>query len=189
MNLNIDNEIIQVIMEFKELLQRHHSQLYQIENKNHSITIQANLSIISCRGTLSRMNQIVLDTPFQNEKDEITFFKKIKSIPLSNLIYYSEVLNFEKQYPKADKKEQATYTKKEIGKINRFYNYNLDFIQYIKEDRTNYDMMFYTRSNHDSLNYTNLSLYYSAPGFTTSHDFLLGKEKALTCILNICKKS
>lgn len=175
-------------MEFTELLQRHHSQLYDIEKKNHDINILAHLAIISCRGTLSRMNQIVLDTPFQNEKAEITFFKKIKSIPLSKLIYYSEILNFENRYPKADKKEQATYTKKEIRKINRFYNYNLDFILYVKEDRANYDTIFYTRNNHDSLNYTNLSMYYRAPEFTTSHDFLLGKVKGFDMYIHYLQK-
>jgi hypothetical protein len=134
------------------------------------------------------MNQIVLNTPFKNEKDEIIFFKTIKSIPLSTLIYYSEILNFEKQYPKANKKEQTNYTKKEIRKINRFYNYNLDFIQYVKEERANYDTMFYTRSNHDSLNYTNLSLYYHAPEFTTSHDLLLGKVKGFDMYIHYLQK-
>jgi hypothetical protein len=105
-------------VEFKELLQRHYTELYEIENKNYDIRKQANLSIISCRRILTKMNQIVLDTPFQNEAAEITFFKKIKSIPLSKLIYNSKILNLENQYPKANKKEQAKYIKKKIRKIN-----------------------------------------------------------------------
>lgn len=164
-------------MEFKKLLHRLSTQLNQIKNKNDDITKQANLSIISCRRTLSEMNQIVLNTPFKNEESEITFFKKIKAIPLCKLIYYSEILNFENQYPKANKKEQTKYIQKKIKKINKFYSYNLDFIQYIREDRTNFDALFYTRTNYDSLNYTNTSLYYRTPEFSTSHDFLLGKVK------------
>ena len=58
-NKNIDNELIPIIMEFKELLQRHYTELDEIENKNYDIRKQANLSIISCRRILTKMNQIV----------------------------------------------------------------------------------------------------------------------------------
>ncbi len=45
----------------------------------------------------------------------------------------------------------------------------------MREERANFDTQFYTRTNADISNYTNLSLYRFIPEFTTSHDFLLGK--------------
>jgi len=162
-------------MDFDKLLQGHYTELHEIENSNYQIRKQASLSIISCRRILSKMSHIIINTPFQNEAAEILFFKKIKSIPLSQLIYNTKILNFENQYPKAIKKVQTKYIKKEIRKVNRFYDYNLDFIQYVREERVNFDAQFYTRTNGDILNYTNLSLCRFLPEFTTSHDFLLAK--------------
>jgi len=170
-------------MEYKKLLNQLSEQLNQIENQNKEITQQANLSINYCRKTLSKMNQIVLKNSFENEEYEIDFFKRIKIKPLSKLVYYSEILTFEIQYPKASKEEQIKYIEKRIHKINKFYSYNLDFIQYVREDKCHFDSLYYTRVNCNSYNFTNTKLYYRTPEFSTSHDILLGKLKGYDLLI------
>jgi len=129
------------------------------------------------------MHQIVLTNSFENEESEIEFFKKTKIIPLSKLVFYSEVLTFEIQFPKATKEEQIKYIEKRIKKIIKFYDYNIDFIQYVREDKTHFDTLYYTRVNCDSYNFTNTKLYYRTPDFSTSHDILLGKLKGYDLLI------
>jgi len=170
-------------MKFRNLLNELKMQLDLIEKQNKETTQQANLSINYCRKTLSKMNQIVLKNCFENKEYEIDFFKRIKIVPLSKLVYYSEVLTFEIQYPKASKEEQIRYIEKRIHKINKFYSYNLDFIQYVREDKTHFDSLYYTRVNCNSYNFTNTKLYYRTPEFSTSHDILLGKLKGYDLLI------
>jgi len=170
-------------MEYEKLLDKLSAQLILIEKQNEEITQQANLSVNYCKDILSKMNQIVLTNSFENEKAEIDFFKRLKIVPLSKLVYYSEVLTFEIQYPKASKEEQIKYIEKRIHKINKFYSYNLDFIQYVREDKIHFDHLYYTRINCDSYNFTNTKLYYRTPEFSTSHDILLGKLKGYDLLI------
>ncbi len=173
----------ELLMEYKKLLNQLSTQLNQIEKQNNKITKQANLSVIYCRDILSKMHQIVLTNSFENEESEIKFFKKTKIIPLSKLVFYSEVLTFEIQFPKATKEEQIKYIEKRIKKIIKFYDYNIDFIQYVREDKTHFDTLYYTRVNCDSYNFTNTKLYYRTPEFSTSHDILLGKLKGYDLLI------
>lgn len=170
-------------MEYKKLLNQLSARINQIEKDNRVITKQANLSVIYCRDILSKMNQIVLINSFENEESEIEFFKKTKIIPLSKLVFYSEILTFEIQYPKATKGEQIKYIEKRIKKINKFYDYNIDFIQYVRESKTHFDKLYYTRVNNNSYNFTNTKLYYRTPDFSTSHDILLGKLKGYDLLI------
>ena len=170
-------------MEYEKLLNQLNTQLNQIEKHNKEITKQAKLSINYCRDILSKMNQIVLKNCFKNEESEIEFFKKTKIIPLLKLVFYSEILTFEIQYPKASKEEQINYIEKRIKKINKFYDYNIDFIQYAREEKTHFDKLYYTRINNNSYNFTNTKLYYRTPDFSTSHDILLGKLKGYDLLI------
>lgn len=164
-------------MNFKKLIIGLDEQLDQIEKQNMEITQKTKLSITSCEKVLNKMNDFVTSNNFKDKQSEIEFFKEIKVIPLSKLIFYSEILAFEIQYPKANKVEQIKYIEKKIKKINKFYDYNIDFVQYVREDKAHFDASYYTRRNYSAFNFTNLKLYYRTPEFSTSHDILLGKLK------------
>lgn len=171
-------------MNFEILLRQLHFEINEIENKYTDILKRANFSIVTCRVILSKMNHIVSNSSFDNEAEEVNFFKNIKVFPLSKLVYYSEVRSFEIQYPKVSIAEQKKYLEKKIKKINKFFDYNIEFIQYVKEERTHLDAIYYTRKNSNTLNITNTKTYYRAPDFSTSHDILLGKVKAYESFIN-----
>lgn len=171
-------------MDFEILLQELHSNLKEIKVKNSGIVTQANLSIVACRRALSQMSQTISSTCFINEEDEINFFKKIKTQPLSQLVYFSEIRSMEIQYPKGNRQVQSKYLVRKIKKANKFFDYNIEFIQYVKDKKTHYDSLYYTRKNYNSLNVTDTKTYYRAPEFSTSHDILLGKVKGFDLWVN-----
>ena len=171
-------------MKFDSLQEQLCMQLNEIKNQNSNIIKQADLSITACRSILSEMSKIISNSSFIDETDEINFFKKIKIQPLSQLVYFSELRSFEIQYPKACYRDQIEYLEKKIRKVNKFFNYNIEFIQYVRQDKTNLDSSYYIRANYNSLNITDTKSYYRAPDFSTSHDILLGKVKGFDLFIN-----
>ncbi len=175
-------------MKFKKLLKHFDIQLNEIKNEKYTITKEAKLAITTCSNILSELNQIIYNSSFKNMEEEINFHKKIKVVPLSNLIFYCEVLSFENVYPKVNRKEQEKYVKRKIKKVNKFYAYNVDFIQYIKEDRFYLDELYFTKSGINSINFTNTNIYYLSADFSTSHDILLGKLKGFDLLMIYLQK-
>ncbi|MDO7173199.1 RteC domain-containing protein [Mariniflexile sp. AS56] len=139
---------------------------------------RANQSIIICRNLLNTFKKEIIKQGFKSINEEIHFFKNIKQIPLHQLIYHSEIRSFEIQFPRADIIKQRKYVKKKLGKLNRFFLYNMDFEQYIESKQTHLDEQYFTRDYFDNLPITSSKFYFQDPDFSTPYDMLLGKLTA-----------
>ncbi|GMN08396.1 RteC domain-containing protein [Croceitalea sp. MTPC5] len=155
----------------KELL----NELESIKSTTLDIIKQADLSIVLCRNLLSKFKRKVLANGFETPTLEIEFFKDTKQVPLTNLIYYSELRSFEAQFPKGNKTVQKQAILKKIKKLNRFFMVNMDFNQYIEQGRMYLDDRYFTRAFFNKFNVTTSKYYYRDPDFSTSHDLLLAK--------------
>ena len=155
----------------KELL----NELESIHSTILDIIKQADLSIVLCRNLLSKFKKMVLTSDCKDQTKEIEFFKEIKQIPLSNLIYFSDIRSFEAQFPKGNKLIQKQTIIKKLNKLNRFFTVNMDFNQYIEQGRMYLDDRYFTRAYFNKFNVTTSKYYYRDPEFSTSHDLLLAK--------------
>ena len=153
-------------------------ELEEIKLQSRNILEQSYRSIEFCRNLLITLKREVIAKGFDSIEAETEFFKTTKQIPLVHLIYFSEVHSFEIQFPKADKNSQLKFIKKKIGKLNRFFLYNLDFGQYVNSGATHFDKEYYTRDYLDSFHITTSKFYFQDPDFSTPRDMLLGKFKA-----------
>lgn len=167
-----------MLVRLKEISNKFLSELDDIENSNPKIVDCANNSIILCRRTLHKLKSLILQQDFESIENEINFFKNIKQISAIPLIYYSEVRSFELQFPMANNHTQRKYINKKITKLNRFFNLNIDFIQYIEQGHTHFDQHYFTRKFLDSFHIISSKFYFQDPDFTTARDMLLGKVKA-----------
>ncbi len=158
--------------------------LNEIRERNLPILEESFHCINLCRELLHQLKKEVLTTGFDSTSSEILFFKQIKQVPLSKLIYYSEIHSFEIQFPKADKDEQMKTIKKKVKKLNRFFLYNLDFGQYVKSGATHFDREYYTRDHLDTFHITTSKFYFQDPDFCTPRDMLLGKFNAYNKLVN-----
>ncbi len=154
------------------------SQLKELEAGNPKIMDCANGSIILCRQTLHKLKGLLLEKDFESIENEIYFFKNIKQTSIIPLIYYSEVRSFELQFPVANISTQKKYINKKLTKLNRFFNLNIDFIQYIQQGHSHFDRQYFTRNFSDSYHIVSSKFYFQDPDFTTARDMLLGKVKA-----------
>lgn len=154
------------------------TQLLEIKKNSTTILQRSNLSIVVCTKFLSTLKKEIIKNGFDSDSDEIFFFKHTKHIALKHLIYFSEIRSFEIQFPKADKESQLKFIKKKIQKVNRFFIYNLDFIQYVDSKQTYFDKEYYTRKFMASYHITTSKFYFQDPEFCTPRDMLLGKYRA-----------
>ncbi|WP_055436665.1 RteC domain-containing protein [Lacinutrix algicola] len=152
--------------------------LYSIKHNTKTIIERSNQTILSCRNLLHSFKKEIVKNGFKSVNDEIIFFKVVKQIPLIHLIYFSEVRSFEIQFPKGDTQLQQKHIKKKLGKLNRFFLYNIDFGQYIQSNQIHLDQQYFTRDYFDNLPITSSKFYFQDPDFCTPYDMLLGKLKA-----------
>lgn len=136
-------------------------------------------AIALCNKTLAQLQHWVDHHDFESIPSEIYFFKSLKVEPMCNLIYYTEVRTCELQKPKAGKHYQISFFEKELKKINKFFYRNADFVHYMELGYTYLDHQYFSRNQNPEYPVTPLIPYYQFPEFTTSHDVLCAKVKAM----------
>jgi len=170
-------------MDFQSELEKLQKSLKETQVKKPNLLEQSNCCIILCRNLLGKFKKHILKNGFASKPLEIQFFKYIKQIPLRDLIYYSEVRSFELQFPKADVDAQNKYIHKKLKKLNRFYLYNIDFVQYIESQSSHFDEQYYTRNAMDTYQIFSSKFYFQDPDFFTPRDMLLGKYHAFNNLI------
>ncbi|CAM3009383.1 RteC domain-containing protein [Flavobacterium frigoris] len=150
-----------------------------IINSDENHLKKATDGIHLCNKTLADMKERVEQNDFETTPDEIDFFKNIKPLPMSYLIYFTELRSCELRKPKAGTSYQIDFFEKEMRKINKFFSRNLDFVNYMEQGYTYIDHQFFTRNPGNSFPFTPMTDYYQYPEFSSSHDMLWAKIKAM----------
>lgn len=154
-------------------------QIKRIINSESSSLKKAELGIRLCNRTLSELQHMVEKEDFEDSASEINFFRNIKSLPMSYLIYFSEVRNCENSIPKAGNNPKVRFLEKEVKKINKFFSQNKDFVNYMEQSHNYMDPQFFTRNNLDNFPFAPTINYYQYPEFSTSHDMLWAMVQAM----------
>lgn len=163
-------------------------ELKVLDNSIYGVVKKCDLSIDKCRDLIYRFKKQISNFTFESTDSEINFFKTVKQVPLSNLVYYSELRSFEIQFPVGNQDAQKAYIQKKMDKINRFFRYNLDFTQYIEQEKSHLDKNYFTREYFRDMNITSSRYYYRDKDFSTSHDLLLAKLCANKRLIDYLKK-
>ncbi|MDN3664087.1 RteC domain-containing protein [Algibacter miyuki] len=170
-------------MDFKLKTDTFLNSLGEIRNNYHEPIAVSNKSIILCRNLLYNFKKQIIENGFKTEHEEIQFFKRVKQIPLTQLIYYTEIRSFEIQFPKANKDSQKKHITHKLKKLNRFFLYHLDFGHYIETKQSHFDVQYYTRGHLDNILVTSTKFYFQDPDFCTARDMLLSKFKAYKLLI------
>lgn len=138
---------------------------------------------------LSELKDLIEKEDFESVTDEIHFFKEVKPAVMSYLIYFTEVHSCEIRKPKAGVNYQIRFYEKEIKKVNKFFYRNVDFSHYMELGHNYLDHQLFTRNFQNNFPFTPLVNYYQFPEFSTSHDMLWSKIKAMHRFLHYIRKS
>ncbi len=175
-------------MKLKLLADNLSKELDRIERSAPSILEQSRRSIQCCRALLASFRKEVISKNFLSEADEIEFFKEIKLVPLSELIYHKKIYHLEICFPNSTPSKQKKFIKDQLKIYNQFFLSNIDFGQYIQLGFTHFDHIYFTRKPVDELPIIGFGDYVEDPKFCTPKDLTLAKFKAYGKLVLFLKK-
>ncbi|RNL68043.1 hypothetical protein ED312_23415 [Sinomicrobium pectinilyticum] len=163
-------------------------ELQDIKQLHHSVP-EIHRGVLLCRKTLYRLREMVRETGLNTREAEIRFFKEIKAIPLSWLIYFTEVGSCELRKPRADKDLQKQFYKKQLHKADKFFQKHREFVYYMEQGYTHRDPEYFTRKTLGHFPVFPGEAHYRDPDFSTSHDLLWARVMAMQRVVDYLRKS
>lgn len=173
--------------EYITIVEVFNKELVKLERDDFLSLDKIHEAIIISRLKLSKLKKYTILHPFENQEEEITFFKNYKGSVLSSLIYYEEVRNFEINSPELSITSKKEFILRQEQKIKKFFKKHESLVQYISLSLTNLDTLFYTlKPLNESWSVCNES-YHTDPSFYTNHDLLLAKIRAYKKLVGYLK--
>lgn len=155
--------------------------LYELETTIHELEIETEYPIqrieaviVLIVNSLSKLKEFVLKKGFKNIDEEILFFKYQKPVIVSKLIYYNAIYKIETRRPYGNKRIKK-YLSKELKKLKRFFENNLDFYKYYRSNNSFFDEQFFVRGKHDIRLWLDTFYFEADHRFSTSHDYKVAK--------------
>ena len=124
--------------------------------------------------SLADLKDFVLKNDFKNTEEEIHFFKYQKPIIVSKLIYYNAVYKIETKKPYGEKQIKK-FLNKELNKLKKFFDSNIDFYKYYRSGNSFLDENFFIRGKHDIRLWLDTFYFEADHRFSTSHDYKVAK--------------
>lgn len=123
---------------------------------------------------LSKLKDHILRVGFSSIDDEIRFFKYYKPTLVSKLIYYNAIYKIETKKPPR-KKHVKIYLSKELKRLKKFFDNNLDFYRYYRNNNSFLDEKLFLREKHDMRLWLDTFYFEADHRFSTSHDYKVAK--------------
>lgn len=121
------------------------------------------------------LRETIVNYKFENDEDEILFFKEHKPQVLSRLLYFNKIYCIESKFPTGSNDAAKKYLNEQLHSLEYFFNRYLDFYQYYRSGSTVYDKYYFVRGNIDPRLCTESSRFNSDSQFSTVYDFKVAK--------------
>ena len=152
--------------------------LEEIQASSNDPLIFAEAAVMIILQSVEKLKILCKKHKFQNQEQEIHFFKEIKPSFTSKLIYYNEIYSIETNCPFGGTHTLRNYYKAQIVKLEEFYENNEDFYRYYRKGNNLLDHKYFLRGQQDiKLNLDSLC-WQADPKFATSHDFKVAQIRA-----------
>lgn len=125
------------------------NQLNFIKAKSINKLQNAEFSIEITIKSIEKLKEFIIKHNFQNEKEEITFFKKIKPEFISRFVFQTFVFSIETKRPNGCSKNVRNFLKDELKKSHYFYEKNLEFCKYYRSGCEHLDHQYFVRGKFD----------------------------------------
>jgi len=132
---------------------------------NKSIKIISRLEI-----DFNELKSHISEYSFNNETEEIQFFKETKPQISSQLLYYNGICKFENSRPIGSDTVQKEFTLKQLDLLKDYFDKNIDFYRYYRAHRTDLDKHYFLRCQPDLEMYFDSFYFERDPKFSTGFD-------------------
>jgi hypothetical protein len=143
-----------------------------ISKRSESRLKKAERIIALTTQSLQELKALVLKHGFSKKGDEIYFFKELKPKVFSQLIYNTKVKQVESTLPYLGYiKDKEKYLANELRNIGLYFQTNLDFCHYLRNDLSYMDEKYFTRGQADGQLLDESFLSITDQDFSTCYDY------------------
>lgn len=126
--------------------------------------------INTLQSLFEELRKAVVDTGFEDEAEEILFFKEVKSNILCKLLYFKEVYAIEIGKPIVSNAMQHEHYMDKARSLKLFFDDNLDFYQYYRSKSTYLDRQYFIRGHYNLQLCLGCINFDRDPKFSTCYD-------------------
>ena len=128
-----------------------------------------------CGEAIKTLKKLVVEFGFENQKDEIYFFKTLKPQVNSKLFFYMSVFDIQTKRPFGNIEYQLKALRRKQKSANLFLKKNHEIYQYYHSGSIQLDHQYFLRGKSDLLLLAKNPHIFEDPLFSTSHDYLFSK--------------
>ncbi|HKC68304.1 MAG TPA: RteC domain-containing protein [Bacteroidia bacterium] len=150
-------------------------QIRFIEQENDIILKRSELSFEICKKVMDQLKSFILKYKFKSTAEEIKFFRDMKPLFYSKLIYHLSIYNIETKRPNGGDKILKKYLINELDKLKRYFDHNLDFYKYYRTSSNYLDHKYFVRGKQDLQLSIDSYFFETDTRFSTSHDYKISK--------------
>jgi hypothetical protein len=134
---------------YLEIIRDLDNDLSRMTEVSDDVSEQREYAIGLCKIALSRMRKLVIEKGFPDVKSEINFFKKVKPLAYSKLLYYQTIFDIESKRKKADIPVVQRYFQQRLFKIQEYMEEHQMKVQYYRSGFTHLDEKYFLRKNDE----------------------------------------
>ena len=151
-------------------IQKLNNELKQLSIESSNVFYLAEKAIGLCSLALLEIKEIVKENDFQDEIEEINFFKHVKPQVYSKLLYFHELFKIETNRPKS-RLLQTKYLKRMLKKTNKYFKKNQELCIYYWNQKEHHDELYFLRKNRHLIIHPETIFSYIDNEFSTLHDY------------------
>ena len=165
----------------KKLIEINLNEIHEIQKLK-----KASFEILRC---LMELKKFVVEKGFENNEEEIQFFKNIKPKFLSKLIFHHKTFEIISHVPFSSVMGIKNFYLEELEKLNVYLHDNNEFYNYYRAHSTLFDHVYFLRQEPESWLLLNFDDYETDLNFTTIYDHKLSKIIAFELLAEYIKEA
>jgi len=152
--------------------------LAKLETEPQNLLVYYESAAGLCWLALNEMRKLVIKNGFQNQYEEVKFFKHIKPKVFGKYIYYYKLFEIESLRHNASKKFQIKYLNQVLKSMHRYLEENMQFCQYHWSNKKYMDHLYFIRDKSNyRIHFNNLCTLMDYK-FSTAHDYTVASIMA-----------
>lgn len=176
---------------YSSAMQRITKQISEFDLNRNELVHDSRTMITFLKEELFRLKQFISTYTFENEMEEIDFFKYKKPAMLSWLIYFSKIYWIETNAPSFSEDIRRDYYLSQLKPLKEAFDKEAIFYQYHRSGATHCDTYYFLRGQSDVNIYTESFFFDYDVSFSTFYDYkvacLFANERLFTFLCNRMK--
>lgn len=134
---------------YSEIIRDLDNDLSRTKEVSENVPEQIEYAIGLCKVALDRMRKLVIQEGFPDIISEINFFKKVKPLAYSKLLFYQAVFDIESKRKKTDIPVIRRYLQQRLSKIHEYLEEHQLKVQYYRCRCSHLDEKYFLRNNDE----------------------------------------